>query len=340
MARGAEGCVKRQAGETSVLFRVAAGPRVGYGHLVRALSLAEALGVEPAVSLRGGTPARRAARRLGATLVEGSVPDRVLAACAPGLLVIDDRVAARTAGWRRAARRCGVPIASIHDLGIGLGDADLVIDGSLRHETTPRGRALLGPAHIVLRRGLLRAHRGAGQTARPASVLVALGGGPRVHAAARLARRILERHASVTVGVAGGFGASAPRSAGSRMRLVAPSGFDAALADADVVVTAGGVTLYEACSLGVPSVAVAVAGSQLPTIESVAARGATIDGGVLERGTSSGDARVLRGVDRLLADPSLRRRLGACGRRLVDGRGAERVAAALRRLMAAARGGR
>ncbi len=52
-----------------VLFRAAAGPRLGFGHLVRCRSLARALGVSPLVSLRGTSRTREAAIRLGVSLV-------------------------------------------------------------------------------------------------------------------------------------------------------------------------------------------------------------------------------------------------------------------------------
>ena len=40
-------------GASSVVFRVAGGPRLGFGHIVRALSLAKAMQVAPRMSVRG-----------------------------------------------------------------------------------------------------------------------------------------------------------------------------------------------------------------------------------------------------------------------------------------------
>ena len=48
-----------------ILFRVAAGPRLGFGHLMRCRSLARALAVPPVVSLRGALATRRAAQARG-----------------------------------------------------------------------------------------------------------------------------------------------------------------------------------------------------------------------------------------------------------------------------------
>lgn len=330
--------VTSRAQSGTVLFRVAAGPRVGFGHLVRSCALAREMGADCLFSVRGTPQARAAARRLGARLVPGERPAAVLRSAAPALLVIDDRVARATVPWRRAARRARVPIASVHDLGIGLGDADLVVDGSVRPPDDLAMPARLGPAYAVLR--ALPGRPRTSADAVPRRVLVALGGGPRRTLAHALARSIAGRFPEVRVGVAGGFLAAG--AAAGRIDAVAPGAFDAALAAADIAVVAGGLTLYEACSLGIPCVGVAVAASQRPTVAAFASRGAALDGGLVIGRPGAAVGAVTDAVEELLTDRTLRRRLARCGRRLVDGRGASRVAAALRGLMAAspAAGGR
>src|SRR5262245_16235854 len=86
-----------------VLFRLAAGSRLGYGHLVRGRALARALAIEtPAVSLRGDAPAKRAARRFGMQLVEGGAVE-VLRRFRPDVLVLDDPSLTSALPWCRAA---------------------------------------------------------------------------------------------------------------------------------------------------------------------------------------------------------------------------------------------
>jgi spore coat polysaccharide biosynthesis predicted glycosyltransferase SpsG len=104
------------------------------------------------------------------------------------------------------------------------------------------------------------------------------------------------------------------------------------LSSSSVAVLAGGVTLYEACALGVPSVAVALNSAQHMTIRTLARRGATVDGGAVTDQRTPG--RVAREVERLLTDRASRRRMAVAGRRLVDARGAARVAGRLRQLPA------
>lgn len=103
------------------------------------------------------------------------------------------------------------------------------------------------------------------------------------------------------------------------------------LGEADLVIGAGGVSLFERLALGVPSVTLTIAENQRVFVEGAVKRGATVDGGAFyagasEPGSSSALARTIRA---LAEDPGRRAALRDAGRTLVDGRGAERVAARL-----------
>ena len=122
------------------------------------------------------------------------------------------------------------------------------------------------------------------------------------------------------------------------MRLLeSPSWLRSELARVDVAVLAGGVTLYEAALLGVPSVALAVVPAQMPTIRAFERVGASIAAGCLpSRDRAAAErtrAKAVQAVSALLADEEKRRAMAVQGQQQVDGRGALRVAAALKRLM-------
>src|SRR5690606_6255368 len=72
------------AGRCYALFRVAAGPRLGFGHLRRATVLAGALDEPCALSVRGAATLRRPWRQAPPG------PDAALQTLRPRLLVIDD----------------------------------------------------------------------------------------------------------------------------------------------------------------------------------------------------------------------------------------------------------
>jgi spore coat polysaccharide biosynthesis predicted glycosyltransferase SpsG len=318
-----------QAADSRVLFRVAAGPRLGYGHLVRASALADTMNTGRCLSLRGSAQSGTVARRLGWTLVPGT-QGVALGRTVPALLVIDDPSAVAATAWRRAAHALGIPVASIHDLGHAYCGSDLTIDGSLvRPMGTATGKNLVGAPHLILAPSSERWR----EPNRP-TVLIALGGGPRRVVASRLARAVRAARPDVEVRIAPGL-----TTAGSARRIpgvvwLGPqAGLAREFAHATVAAVGGGVSLYEACRVGAPAVGIAVVRAQRPTITGVAARGAAVDGG-----TATELAAAVTQVLALLDDAPRRRRLSRAGRRLIDGRGTWRVARALRVLMANRRG--
>lgn len=321
--------------ELRVLFRAAAGPRLGFGHLVRCRSLARALGVEPLVSLRGTARTLDAARRLGLTIVDGERAAFVHAGA--DLLVVDDPSVTEAGRWVRGARRAHVPVATVHDLGLGYVRADLGIDGSVHPHRAMRRRpnSLCGPSYTILDPQIEVWRHCRRDVVEPDRLLIALGGGAHVLAqAAHLAQSIAVRNPGVRIRVAAGFagGNALPRLAAGEW-VVVRDGLAEELAHSGVALLAGGVGLYEACALGVPAVAVALTPAQGLTIRAVAGTGAALDGGRADRRQGTAD-RVAALLGRLLDDSRTRRRLSAAGRTLVDGRGAHRVAARLRTLAA------
>lgn len=313
-----------------VLFRVAAGPRLGYGHLVRARVLSRALGLSrPAVVVRGPQPARAAARRLGMTALSGA-PAALLARLRPDVLVLDDPSATAAAGWCRAGQGRGVPVVSLHDLGLAFCGADLSIDGSLESPTVAvAGRVLRGTRYTVLDPAVGVLRRGRQSTRR---ILIALGGGPRPGVAGRLASAIRRLAPDAEVRIAGGF-AGRPRSSGDGVRwLGVVPGLAGELAGCAVAVTAGGVTMYEAAALRTPVVAWPVVAAQLPAVNAFARHHLAIP-------VLPGPARVGRAAEAVLRLlPVGRIRPATAEARALDGRGAGRVAAEIRRLARRAQG--
>jgi spore coat polysaccharide biosynthesis predicted glycosyltransferase SpsG len=316
-------------GELRILFRAAAGPRRGYGHLVRCRSLARALGVRPLVALRGGQHVIETAVALGCDVVRGSA-SRVLLRLEPDVLIVDDPIASDARRWIRAARRVGSLVVSIHDLGLGCLDADLVIDGSITRNARARnGLTLAGPRYAVLDPSLeRRGVRPDDQEREPSSVLVALGGGPRVELAHDIAEAIVEANPLARVRIAGGFeGISLEEAA--RIAWIGPSrSLHEEMARASVAVVGGGVSLYEACAHGVAAVGVPVVQAQRPTVAAFVKRGAA-------RGVTRGRLTaksVAAECAELLTDEAMRRHMARMGQRLIDGRGAFRAAAAVTQL--------
>jgi spore coat polysaccharide biosynthesis predicted glycosyltransferase SpsG len=324
-------------GDLRVLFRAAAGPRRGYGHLVRCRSLARALGVRPLVALRGGPRVVETAVALGCDVVTGGAA-QVLRGVEPDVLIVDDPVAADARRWMHTARRVGCLIVSIHDLGLGCLDADLVIDGSLTDNARARrGETLAGPKYAVLDPVILDTVGPAwweDHERDPDQVLVALGGGPRAELAHDIAEAIVEVHPQARVRIAGGFNRLA-REAAPPVAWIGPTrSLHVDMARASVAVVGGGISLYEACAHGVAAVGVPVVAAQRRTVSAFVRRG-------VARGITRGPVSpksVAAECAELLTDEAMRRHMARLGQRLIDGRGAFRAAAAVTRL--ARRGGR
>jgi UDP:flavonoid glycosyltransferase YjiC (YdhE family) len=110
----------------------------------------------------------------------------------------------------------------------------------------------------------------------------------------------------------------------------APAGLVDEFAAAGVAVVAGGMTMYEACALGTPTVAIPVVPAQRAAIEAAAEAGAV-------RTTPRKTPRdIARAVGLLIGNSSAAAAQAAVASRLVDGRGAERAAARLSELIDAA----
>lgn len=320
----------RACAELRVLFCAPAGPRRGYGHLVRCRSLARALGVRPLVCLRGPASSADVALALGCDVVRGGA-SRLLRALAPDLLIVDDPIARAAAAWIAAARARGIAVVSVHDLGLGAPGADLRIDGSI---VTRRGRgdrrAALGPAFAILDPRLAAARR-----RRRRAVVISLGGGPRATLACAIASEVARQAPALEVRVIGGFVARPPAVlAGGQappnvVWLEASASLAEEIAGAVVAVVGGGVSLYEACALGTPAVGVPVVPSQRPTVAGFVARGAALG----QPRPRIVPAQVAGDALRLVTQAPLRQALAREGRRVVDGRGAARAAARIARLV-------
>lgn len=307
-----------------VLFRVACGPRRGFGHLVRAIRLARALETDVRIAVDGRVPPMSLPS--GVSVVTGG--RRLLRSLAPRLLVLDTPVAADARRWLAAARRAGVPVASVHDRGIAPVASDLAIDGSVTGPRTIAGasRTLKGPRYMIVDPRV--SHRRRGRSAGAASVLIAFGGGARTHLAWRVARAVRHALPEVDIRVAGGFAPTPAIRDEHGVEWVGPKpSLVPMLASASAAVLAGGVTLYEAAALGVPAVAIPVVPAQAPTVRALSRAGVT-----LETASAAGAADA---VARLMAKPELRRSMSERGTALVDGRAAGRVARHLRALMKA-----
>lgn len=97
------------------------------------------------------------------------------------------------------------------------------------------------------------------------------------------------------------------------------------MADADLAIGAGGNSAWERACLGLPSLMIAIADNQRDLVADLAKAGAAIG---IDAGTSL-DSALRRALADLAADPAKLPRMSENATRLVDGKGAQRLAAIL-----------
>lgn len=108
--------------------------------------------------------------------------------------------------------------------------------------------------------------------------------------------------------------------------LPASPGFHSILAGVNLAVLAGGLTLYEACFLGIPALCLALVEHQQKSALKLEKAGACLAGGIIDQLIPS---EILPKLSQLLRDGKLRQRLATTGMRLLDGRGLQRTAEAI-----------
>jgi spore coat polysaccharide biosynthesis predicted glycosyltransferase SpsG len=293
------------------------------------------MGVRPLIAIRGSRNAMHVGLALGADVLP-SASARSIARLRPDVVVIDDPSAESAQRWITAARRAGALVVTVHDLGIGCPEGDVVIDGSITKTARGKNVSLTGTRFAILdaqysRRSAARSHRRT-DALKDKQVLIALGGGPHAAIAAAIARAIVAGDPRAQVRIAGGFVAP-PRHVAPRVTWVAARrGLGQELASADVAVVGGGVSLYEACAMGVPTIALPVVTGQVPTVRAFAKEGAAIG---LDRRTTTTTAAAEAVA--LLNNPRQRAALRRRSTRLIDGLGAARAAAAVAALSSSQR---
>ena len=103
---------------------------------------------------------------------------------------------------------------------------------------------------------------------------------------------------------------------------VQPDNFEELLSDCDVAFVSGGLTMFQALSVGASVVVISQYEHQRRTVEDFGASGAYIDLGTWDR---LDESRIEEVVTCLLADAAQRRALGHNATTLVDGKGLQRV---------------
>ena len=336
-----------------VVVRADAGPRLGSGHVMRCLALAQALrdigavvtlvSAELPESLRdrwkaesadvescgeeAGTPADARATLVVAreTQADWIVLDgyqfdaryqRILKDGGPALLVVDDHV--------HAQEYCADIILN----------QNVHADAALYPRRSTGTRLLLGLRHVLLRREFWCATRLPTRVPEVASrILVTLGGADAENVSLKVLRALSA--VSNTTEIAVIVGASNPHRAileglvagwkGTRIHADVAD-MSEPMAWAHLAISGAGSTSWELAFMGVPNLSLSLADNQVGVARGVDAEGVGVNLGWHHDLT---EARLAEAVHTLLHDAEHRQQMHDRGPRLVDGQGGRRVCQAM-----------
>jgi UDP-2,4-diacetamido-2,4,6-trideoxy-beta-L-altropyranose hydrolase len=334
-----------------ILFVPDAGAEVGGGHVMRSLTLAQALaerGARPAFLVSPAAAAILevfAGREIDRIAVADAEPQTLARAAAAEMtgfdaVVFDHYGLDAKAHQQIAGER---PVLVIDDLGDRALGGAVIVDPTLdRDASAYAGRVdkdatlLLGPRFALVRPQFAALRETAlqrrGAEAPVQRVLVSMGLTDVGGVTARIVNRILPRLGDATLDVL--VGAGAP----SHAAMSALSGRDprvhvlsdvtdmaALMAEADLAVGAGGGTSWERATLGLPSLVVMLAENQAADAQSMADHGAAE---AVDLRAPEFEAAFDRAFTGLMRSADRRRRLAEKSGGLCDGEGTRRVAEA------------
>jgi UDP-2,4-diacetamido-2,4,6-trideoxy-beta-L-altropyranose hydrolase len=331
-----------------LLFRADASPRMGIGHVMRCLALAQAwcdaggsavfLAAElpPALADRlrqEGVPVVRHAWAVGS---EEDAKHAAALACELGADWIIADGYAFSQSWQYLVKQSGARLL-LYDDGnrTGGGHADLILDANLRarpedYAGSP-AHLLLGPRFVLLRREFLRRREWQRDTSSANRILVTLGGADAGNVTLRILRTLgslpgptLE--IAALLGPANSHHRDLQAFAASARRQIAlhadPPDVAAWMAWADVAVAAGGTTMWERAFMSLPSLTLVLADNQTEVAHAANEAGITRD---LGPAAALDDKALSRAAQEIQEDEPTRARMAQRGRELVDGDGVERV---------------
>ena len=348
--------------EGRIVFRCDASPAMGAGHVMRCLTLADALAGN---GRRCIFLCRALPGRLGAMVVERGHELRLLPGDGEG--VFDADADARLcsdamrgidaawlvvdhygidAGWERSLRPAGCRVLAIDDLADRPHDCDLLLDQNLGRRAADYDallpapcRRLVGPSFALLRPQFAarRAESLAGRAGRPMRhLLIAMGGTDGVNASEAVLDALagLALPAGIRATVVLGSGAPwlervRARAAEMRWPVAVETDVDGMaelMAGADLCIGAAGGSAWERCCLGLPSLLLVLADNQAASAAALDAEGAAVLLGDFRQ--ESWRKRLADALARL-SDADCRRAMVDAASRVADGRGAARVARAM-----------
>jgi len=340
-----------------LLVRADADGRIGSGHVMRCLALAQAWQDRGGKCTFVGSIESDALRRrlvdegCGVVALPHRHPDSGDLAAMRRLVAEQQQM---DSGWvvldgyhfdaayQQAVRGSGRPLLVVDDCGhLPHYQADILLNqnahaGEIAYDATAETVRLMGLRYLLLRQEFFSGNRGGGDVVgRARRLLVTLGGADACNVTAKVIDALLhlkvpDLEARIVVGALNPHRRELEehlRKASFEGELLTSVDDMASLMRwADLAISGAGSTCWELAAMGVPCVVTVLADNQERLASSLAAAGACVNLGWYHQWQAGEGAELLA---ELLEDAERRQALRGQGLRLVDGRGAERVVRAM-----------
>jgi len=332
----------------TLLLRTDAAPRMGTGHVMRCLALAQAwqdAGGQPVFAMAESLPGIDSRLEAERMRVERLQTAPASDADARQCLELARRL---NAAWlaldgyhfddrfEQSVKKDGLQLLALDDYGHGRHDAaDLVLNQNLHVEASlypgrDRARVLLGPAFALLRREFVRCRGWTRQAPEQAGkLLVTLGGVDADNVTLKVIQALEQSSELEAVVVVVGDNPHLPelQTAAQRCRgvvrlLTHASNMPELMMWADMAVAAGGTTSWERAFFGLPGLVIILADNQRPIAEALDKEGLARNLGW--HGELSISA-LAEAIHQLRSDRQRRMAAATLGPRCVDALGAQRV---------------
>lgn len=241
-------------------------------------------------------------------------------------------------GWRRSLRHRAKRIMVVEDFSTRTEDCDLLLNQNLQdnqdNAAAASASALIGPRYALLRPEFRRDRNAPRTGSGMRRIFVCFGGTDPGNATLTVvdAIRLLDRSEiafDVVVGSANPHRDSVKRSCATLSNVAfhcQPANLAALMLNADLAIGGGGITAWERCATGLPSIAWPIAENQDVVLTPLARRGAVYRPTQASVETADGVARHLYA---LINNPALLRSMSQRASDICDGLGVERVVAAM-----------
>jgi UDP-2,4-diacetamido-2,4,6-trideoxy-beta-L-altropyranose hydrolase len=322
-----------------VAFRTEGNHQQGMGDVMGSLALAATFmrdGAQVSFVVSGGEALDAIAREGHPVAIAASIEQALAALREFHADVIILNKLGNTPADVQALKQLGALVVTIDDAGAGAAAADLRIN-PLYHVAD----AITVPGFVALREEFQRAHERERATAVCVSELLVMQGGSDTYGFSPMivravAAATVRPHCTVVAG-------PAFRHRKELLQAVAESDLDVTVVEnptglaelmtaTDLAITAGGLTMFELCCVGTPSLVVCAERFEEETAGRLDAEGAVMNLGF------GGDLRpeaLTAAVETLSGDGDRRQRMSERGRALVDGRGCDRIVETIASRMAA-----